>query len=100
MIQSNHSNPAHPGVSKIMVTGTSLHSTKEALRLTRLYPDVLYSTAGIKTTQATLELFQSLSLIINITFSLLSFSPQLDPIDFFLISAKLPTIVLTISFLK
>ena len=49
MIQSNHSNPAHPGVSKIMVTGTSLHSTKEALRLTRLYPDVLYSTAGIKT---------------------------------------------------
>ena len=36
----------HSGVSKIMVTGTSLHSTKEALRLTRLYPDVLYSTAG------------------------------------------------------
>ena len=34
------------GVSKIMVTGTSLHSTKEALRLTRLYPDILYSTAG------------------------------------------------------
>ena len=29
-----------------MVTGTSLHSTKEALRLTRLYPDILYSTAG------------------------------------------------------
>ena len=72
MIQSNHSNPAHPGVSKIMVTGTSLHSTKEALRLTRLYPDVLYSTAGIK-------FFQSLSLIINTTFSLLSFSPQLGP---------------------
>ena len=40
---------SNPGVSKIMVTGTSLHSTKEALRLTRLYPDVLYSTAGIKT---------------------------------------------------
>jgi len=35
------------GVSKIMVTGTSLHSTKEALRLTRLYPGTLYSTAGI-----------------------------------------------------
>jgi len=35
------------GVSKIMVTGTSLHSTKEALRLTRLYPNILYSTAGI-----------------------------------------------------
>ena len=34
------------GVSKIMVTGTSLHSTKEALRLTRLYPGTLYSTAG------------------------------------------------------
>jgi len=35
------------GVTKIMVTGTSLHSTKEALRLTRLYPNTLYSTAGI-----------------------------------------------------
>ena len=35
------------GVTKIMVTGTSLHSTKEALRLTRLYPGTLYSTAGI-----------------------------------------------------
>ena len=38
---------AAAGVTKIMVTGTSLHSTKEALRLTRLYPNVLYSTAGI-----------------------------------------------------
>lgn len=35
------------GVTKIMVTGTSIHSTKEALRLTRLYPGTLYSTAGI-----------------------------------------------------
>lgn len=35
------------GVTKIMVTGTSMHSTKEALRLTRLYPNILYSTAGI-----------------------------------------------------
>lgn len=35
------------GVTKIMVTGTSLHTTKEALRLTRLYPNILYSTAGI-----------------------------------------------------
>lgn len=35
------------GVTKIMVTGTSLHSTKEALRLTRLYPNTLYSTAGV-----------------------------------------------------
>ena len=34
------------GVTKIMVTGTSIHSTKEALRLTRLYPGTLYSTAG------------------------------------------------------
>lgn len=35
------------GVSKIMVTGTTIHTTKEALRLTRLYPGRLYSTAGI-----------------------------------------------------
>ena len=35
------------GVTKMMVTGTSLHSTKEALRLTRLYPNTLYSTAGV-----------------------------------------------------
>ncbi|KAL0269707.1 UNVERIFIED_CONTAM: hypothetical protein PYX00_007347 [Menopon gallinae] len=35
------------GVQKIMVTGTSLHSTKEALRLARIYPACLYSTAGI-----------------------------------------------------
>jgi len=35
------------GVTKIMVTGTSMHTTKEALRLTRLYPNTLYSTAGI-----------------------------------------------------
>ena len=35
------------GVTKIMVTGTSIHSTKEALRLTRLYPGTLYSTAGL-----------------------------------------------------
>ena len=34
------------GVTKIRVTGTSIHSTKEALRLTRLYPGTLYSTAG------------------------------------------------------
>jgi TatD DNase family protein len=30
-----------------MVTGTSVHSSKEALRLTRLYPNTLYSTAGV-----------------------------------------------------
>lgn len=31
-----------------MVTGTSVKSSKEALRLTRIYPGVLYSTAGNK----------------------------------------------------
>ncbi|KAJ8910788.1 hypothetical protein NQ315_015129 [Exocentrus adspersus] len=35
------------GVQKIMVTGTSLKASKEALRLTRIYPNTLYSTAGI-----------------------------------------------------
>ncbi|XP_063231513.1 3'-5' ssDNA/RNA exonuclease TatD [Bacillus rossius redtenbacheri] len=35
------------GVQKIMVTGTSLRASKEALRLTRIYPGTLYSTAGV-----------------------------------------------------
>ncbi|XP_045476862.1 3'-5' ssDNA/RNA exonuclease TatD [Harmonia axyridis] len=35
------------GVQKIMVTGTSVKASKEALRLTRIYPETLYSTAGI-----------------------------------------------------
>lgn len=35
------------GVQKIMVPGTSVKSSKEALRLTRLYPGMIYSTAGI-----------------------------------------------------
>ncbi|KAF2897755.1 hypothetical protein ILUMI_08418 [Ignelater luminosus] len=35
------------GVQKIMVTGTSVKTSKEALRLTRIYPGILYSTAGI-----------------------------------------------------
>ncbi|ENN80025.1 hypothetical protein HUJ04_004604 [Dendroctonus ponderosae] len=35
------------GVQKIMVTGTSVKASKEALRLTRIYPGTLYSTAGI-----------------------------------------------------
>ncbi|XP_037942420.1 3'-5' ssDNA/RNA exonuclease TatD [Teleopsis dalmanni] len=35
------------GVQKIMVPGTSVKSSKEALRLSRLYPDIIYSTAGI-----------------------------------------------------
>ena len=34
------------GVRKIMVTGASIQCSKEALRLTRLYPGTLYSTAG------------------------------------------------------
>ncbi|KAJ8972314.1 hypothetical protein NQ314_000229, partial [Rhamnusium bicolor] len=35
------------GVQKIMVTGTSVKASKESLRLTRIYPNTLYSTAGI-----------------------------------------------------
>lgn len=35
------------GVQKIMVTGTSVKNSKEALRLTRLYPGTIYSTAGV-----------------------------------------------------
>ncbi|KFD51531.1 hypothetical protein M514_07581 [Trichuris suis] len=34
------------GVCKIIVTGTSVDVTKEAMRLCRLYPDYLYFTAG------------------------------------------------------
>nr|CAG4651915.1 EOG090X080R [Triops cancriformis] len=35
------------GVKKIMVTGASIQCSKEALRLTRIYPGTLYSTAGV-----------------------------------------------------
>lgn len=35
------------GVQKIMVTGTNIQSSKEALRLTRIFPDILFSTAGM-----------------------------------------------------
>nr|CAG4648711.1 EOG090X080R [Polyphemus pediculus] len=35
------------GVRKIMVTGASVQCSKDALRLTRLYPGTIYSTAGI-----------------------------------------------------
>jgi len=35
------------GVTKIMVTGTSVQSSRDALRLSRLYPGALYATAGI-----------------------------------------------------
>lgn len=35
------------GVQKIMVPGTSVKSSKEALRLSQIYPDIIYSTAGI-----------------------------------------------------
>lgn len=36
------------GVQKIMVPGTSVKSSKEALRLSRIYPGMIYSTAGKK----------------------------------------------------
>lgn len=36
----------YTGVQKIMVPGTSVKSSKEALRLSRLYPGIIYSTAG------------------------------------------------------
>lgn len=35
------------GVKKMIVLGTSVHTTKEALRLTRMYPGTVYCTAGI-----------------------------------------------------
>lgn len=35
------------GVQKIMVTGTSMHCSKEALRLSRIYPGSLYCTVGV-----------------------------------------------------
>lgn len=34
------------GVQKIMVPGSSVKSSKEALRLSRIYPTVIFSTAG------------------------------------------------------
>lgn len=34
------------GIQKIMVTGTSITSSQESLRLARLFPSYLYSTAG------------------------------------------------------
>lgn len=39
--------PPFQGVSKIMVTGTSVQGSRDALRLSRLHPGVLYSTAGV-----------------------------------------------------
>ncbi|XP_064472125.1 3'-5' ssDNA/RNA exonuclease TatD-like [Ornithodoros turicata] len=35
------------GVKKMIVVGTSVHTTKEALRLTRMFPGTLYCAAGI-----------------------------------------------------
>uniref|UniRef100_A0A1B6E529 Deoxyribonuclease TATDN1 n=1 Tax=Clastoptera arizonana TaxID=38151 RepID=A0A1B6E529_9HEMI len=35
------------GVQKIIVSGSSLKSSREALRLARIYPGTLYSTAGV-----------------------------------------------------
>ena len=54
------------GVTKIMVTGTSLHSTKEALRLTRLYPGTLYSTAGHQLQPSTCRVIVS-SYVVNVS---------------------------------
>lgn len=34
------------GVKKMIVLGTSAHTTKEALRLTRMHPGTVYCTAG------------------------------------------------------
>ncbi|GLV39582.1 uncharacterized protein CBL_08352 [Carabus blaptoides fortunei] len=54
------------GVQKIMVTGTSVKNSKEALRLTRIYPGILYSTAGIHPHDAksyTDESWQELKLV-------------------------------------
>lgn len=51
-----------------MVTGTSIHNTKEALRLSRIYPDSLYCTAGVHPheakswTESSLEDLKSLAL--------------------------------------
>lgn len=35
------------GVQKILVHGSNVKNCKEALRLTRIYPRVIYSSAGI-----------------------------------------------------
>ena len=42
------------GVIKIMVTGTSIKASKEAIRLSRLYPDILYATVGVHPHEARL----------------------------------------------
>lgn len=40
------------GVKKIIVSGTNIQSSKEALRLTRIYPDYIYCAAGIHPNEA------------------------------------------------
>ncbi|KAG8194517.1 hypothetical protein JTE90_013269 [Oedothorax gibbosus] len=40
------------GVKKIIVSGTNIQSSKEALRLTRLYPDYIYCAAGVHPNEA------------------------------------------------
>jgi len=47
-----HSAYHFTGVQKIIVPCTSLRTSKEALRLARIYPGALYSTAGILPTCA------------------------------------------------
>ncbi|GFU04641.1 hypothetical protein NPIL_489981 [Nephila pilipes] len=40
------------GVKKIIVSGTNIQSSKEALRLTRIFPDYVYCAAGIHPNEA------------------------------------------------
>ncbi|KAF8796201.1 3'-5' ssDNA/RNA exonuclease TatD-like [Argiope bruennichi] len=40
------------GVKKIIVSGTNIQSSKEALRLTRIFPDYIYCAAGIHPNEA------------------------------------------------
>jgi len=49
-----------------MVTGTSLRTSREALRLTRIYPGTLYSTAGSVTTTAAINICSCFSTNTNI----------------------------------
>ncbi|XP_015919366.2 3'-5' ssDNA/RNA exonuclease TatD [Parasteatoda tepidariorum] len=40
------------GIKKIIVSGTNIASSREALRLTRLYPDYIYCAAGVHPNEA------------------------------------------------
>jgi hypothetical protein len=54
------------GVQKIIVPCTSLRTSKEALRLARIYPGALYSTAGNNMTYVLLRVINSLVYIMCI----------------------------------